>query len=248
MASSSTTSVSHHRPCFSSDSSHPWNSEMTHQRSVSNIFFNSNTSISELKKISEEQDIDEIFQSWDKTQKKFIEWASNNSSPCRPSPTGSVRKVTKYPFLLTPPPGFGEVKPTIALSDLSTESEISPTVSIRSLCTVVSNDVKLQPIPNKFGLVKRENRGTFDKEELSEERTTGEIKFYQLKKRFGFISLDEDKSDIFLCEDDLVLSGINIKKFKETVFKKVQQRFSFLIKYYSEKGAIKRKVVDIRPI
>ena len=248
MANSSTTSVSHHRSCLSSGASNPQNYEMSHQRSFSNIFFNSNTSISELQKISEEPDIEEIFLTWDKAHKKFFEWASNNSSPCRPSPQKSVRKVTKYPFLLTPPPGFEGVKPTLPLSDLSTESEISPTHSTRSLCTVISNDVKLQPIPNKFGLVKREKRGTFNEEELSSERATGEIKFYQLKRRFGFISLDEDKSDIFLCEDDLVISGINIKKFKETVFKKITQRFSFFIKYYNEDGAIKRKVVDIRPI
>ena len=106
----------------------------------------------------------------------------------------------------------------------------------------------LQPIPNKYGLVKREQRGTFCEEILSKERFTGEIKFYQLKKRFGFISLDLDKTDVFLCEDDLVLSGINIKKFKEAVFKKIPQKFSFIIKHYLENGNEKRKAVEVQPL
>ena len=153
--------------------------------------------------------------------------------------------MIKCPFLLTPPPGFEQIKPIFCLSDVSTESEVSPSIEMRNLCTVSSNDIKLKPVPSKYGLIKREKRGTFNEEQISEERFTGEIKFYQLKKRFGFISLDVDKSDVFLCEDDLVLSGISIKKFKEAIFKKIQQRFSFHIKKYDENGNEKRKAINI---
>ena len=245
MATGPATSVNSHKvtsPVFSNPST------IVHQRSSSNIFFNSNTSISELRRIGEEANIEELFVTWGQAQKQFNEWASNNSSPYRNSPIKPSQKFSKYPFLLTPPPGFEGIKPTYPISDNSTESEISPAGCILSLCEVESNDVKLQPVPNKYGLVKREQRGTFVEEALSEKRVTGEIKFYQLKKRFGFITLDQDQSDIFLCEDDLVLSGVNIKRFKEAVFKKVTQKFSFFVKNYFENGCEKRKAVEIKPV
>ncbi|OMJ81857.1 hypothetical protein SteCoe_17623 [Stentor coeruleus] len=216
-----------------------------HTRSSSNVFFNSSVSILELKKISENTSIEELYHTWGETQKKFKEWASNSSSPAKTSPAKFTPKLTKYPFLLTPPPGFEKIKPILQLSDISTESEISPSQDKRKLCKVIENDVKLQAPPFKYGLIKREKRGTFDEECVLNDKFQGEIKFYQLKKRFGFISLDMDKSDVFLCEDDLVLSGVSIKKFKEAIFKKIAIRFEFYIKNYNENGADKRKAVDI---
>ncbi|OMJ91496.1 hypothetical protein SteCoe_5990 [Stentor coeruleus] len=216
-----------------------------HTRCSSNVFFNSSISITELKKIGEDASIEELYLTWGETQKKFNEWASNTSSPVKNSPAKITPKLTKYPFLLTPPPGFEKIKP-IQLSSTSTESEISPTLDKRKLCQVSENDVKLQAPPSKFGLIKREKRGTFNKECIVGEMFTGELKFYQLKRRFGFISLDVDKSDVFLCEDDLVLSGISIKKFKEAIFKKVQLMFMFSIKNYNENGIDKRKAINVK--
>jgi hypothetical protein len=212
--------------------------------SNSNIFFNSNIPIRDLKKITEETNVNELFLNWNTAQKKYNDWVSNKTSPVLPL---SSAKTLKFPFELTPPPGFEKVKPVNNLSDLSTESEVSPTIQRLRLCPIIENDVKLQP-PPKCGIVKREKRGTFNEEKVSYDRYEGEIKFYQLKKRFGFIALDEDKSDVFLCEDDLVLSGINIKKFKEAVFKRIVIRMNFLIKIYFENAAQKRKAIDIRLI
>lgn len=208
------------------------------------VFFNSRVPISDLKKITEEVDIEEMFETWDKTHKQFKAWASNVTSPI--FPTFQIKKFTKFPYLLTPPPGFERVKPIIKLSEISTESEISPSLDLRQKCTVETNEVKLHPAPLKSGLTKREKRGKFNEESFSDERFIGEIKFYQLKKRFGFISLDIDKTDVFLCEDDLVLSGVNIKKFKETVFKRVPIKLSFAIKFYYEFDQKKRKAVNVK--
>lgn len=210
------------------------------------IFFNSQVSISELKKVTEETSVDELFQTWDVTQKKIKEWVSNTSSPMVNSPVKAVNKITKFPFLLSPPPGFEKVTPIKCFSDISTESDASPSIDQRKLCTVSMNDVKLHPAPLKSSLVKREKRGTFTEENVSDERQFGEIKFYQLKKRFGFVSLDADKSDVFLCEDDLVLSGVSMKKFKEAIFKRAQIRLSFLIKFYYENSQPKRKAIDVK--
>ena len=71
------------------------------------------------------------------------------------------------------------------------------------------------------------------------------MKFYHFKKKFGFITLDSDETDIFLCEDDVVLSGINPKVLRNNIINKVTTRFSFCIKVYNENGKEKRKAVDL---
>ena len=210
----------------------------------SNFFFNSRIPILDLKKKAEELNVDECFLNWNTAQKKFNDWISNAASPVLPF--SSAKKI-RFPFEVTPPPGFENMKPTLNLSDISTESEVSPTIQRLRLCNIIENEVKLQA-PPKCGLVKREKRGVFNEEKVSYDRYDGEIKFYQLKKRFGFIALDEDKSDVFLCEDDLVLSGVNIKKFKEAVFKRTVIRMNFLIKFYYENGAQKRKAIEVKLI
>lgn len=54
--------------------------------------------------------------------------------------------------------------------------------------------------------------------------------------------------DVFLCEDDLILSQVNHKQFKDDVYKKSEIRLECTVKKYVEKGVIKRKAVDIRII
>jgi hypothetical protein len=244
MASSSSASTTHQLASLSS--SHRNASALASETPLrQTVFFDSSISIPDLQKIGETADIEQLFSVWDYTHKKFKAWAS---SPLKQTPTKSAHKLTRFPFLLTPPPGFEGIKPINALSDISTESEVSPSIEQRRQCTVSLNEVRLQPPPNKNGLVKREKRGMFCEEHVDSDLECGELKFYQLKKRFGFISLDEDKSDVFLCEDDLVLSGVSIKKFKEAVFKKTELRFSFHIKNYFENGVMKRKAIDIKLI
>jgi hypothetical protein len=171
-----------------------------------------------------------------------------------------------------PPPGFVSKSPLPVKADqaksqkrrwadISSDSDFTPlTGKTPGLDSIKENEtkvhfsipttvVKLQnpPVPKKKSIEKRENRGHFVREEVIEDRHKGTLKFYQLKRRFGFIKL-EDESDVFLCEDDLILSGINHKKFKENVMNKVPVEFTFKIKAYEENGKPKRKAIDIEII
>lgn len=101
----------------------------------------------------------------------------------------------------------------------------------------------LQPPPKK---AKRAQRGTFASENVLSSRMCGTLKFYNLKKRFGFISPDNFSFDVFLCEDDLVLSDINHKKFKEEVAAGLKPRFEFSVKEYREKDQQKKKAVALK--
>ncbi|CAG9328493.1 unnamed protein product [Blepharisma stoltei] len=150
-----------------------------------------------------------------------------------------------------------ESKKKFTWADLSSDSDFTPTpVSIlkkHEKEPVKGIQIEQQPIilkspPQKGSLVKREKRGKFNEEQVIEKKFTGKLKFYQLKKRFGFITLDVDQADIFLCEDDLLLSGINHKKFKESVISKQPMSFRFHIKKYIENGKEKRKAIDIEII
>jgi hypothetical protein len=212
-----------------------------------NVFFNQNVPISDLRKLGEDDNVNKLFDKWEQTQKKYNAWVSASGSPAKFSPIKPSLSFPKFPFLISPPPGFENITPK-TFSDLSTESETSPSRMLRKIIPLPTNEVKLKPAPIKFGWTKREQRGLFNKEEISSERYTGTIKFYQLKKRLGFIKLDLDGSDIFLCEDDLVISMINIKKFKEAIYNKLTISMRFLIKKYFESTVEKRKAVDIELI
>jgi cold shock CspA family protein len=111
---------------------------------------------------------------------------------------------------------------------------------------VQQHAIVLGAAPKK--ITKRIDRIKFDKEILDDTFTTGILKFYNKKKRFGFIAPIEDKGgDVFLCEDDIIISGINLKDFKDRVTNQdpATIRFSFHIKVYEEKGRTKRKAVDV---
>ena len=163
-----------------------------------NVFFNSNITISELKRFGNSQNINDLFDRWDKAQQKYRAWSSSNASPSKLTPTVPLQPISKYPFPLTSPPGFEQFTPKSSLSNLSTESETSPKSFSRKFIECSNNEVILDPAPMKIGFVKREKRGIFNEEEVSPERQTGVVKFYQLKKRFGFITLDEDGKMICL--------------------------------------------------
>jgi cold shock CspA family protein len=56
-------------------------------------------------------------------------------------------------------------------------------------------------------------------DEGTDKRETGKIKFYDSKNKFGFIVIDSDGSDIFVHQDDLDKSKIEVLGG--------EQRFSF---------------------
>ena len=107
--------------------------------------------------------------------------------------------------------------------------------------------LKKPPAPKK--ITKRADRGKFEKEQIEELRSIGTLKFYNKKKRFGFIIM-ENESDVFLCEDDIIVSGLNLKDFKNLVTDTPADniKFTFVIKTYEEKGRTKRKAVNVKII
>lgn len=222
--------------------------------SSKDIFFNSSISISELKHLGKvdtilEEDIDTGTPL--SGVQKYELWISKSTSsrPKDPIKFHQEIQLLKKSHIIkgeelfqSLPPGFEKKSHTF-----STDTEISDIGKLdfaHQDPPVEPNDVLLKT-PPKVGLVKRENRGKFDEEEVSFDRYQGKLKFYQLKKRFGFISLDEDSSDVFLCEDDLILSGICFKRFKEEVFKRSEIRLEFNIKKYQELEKEKRKAIYV---
>lgn len=101
--------------------------------------------------------------------------------------------------------------------------------------------VKLLPAPkaNK----KRVLRCTYENQEISEKKCQGVLKNYNLRKRFGFIKYEEEK--IFICEDDIVLSGVNLSLFKDNVAKKKTINVTFQISSQVENSKETRKAVNI---
>lgn len=225
------------------------------------IFFNSSISITDLQYLGQ---VDTIYEEELSPTtplsgvEKYELWISKSTSSKPKDPIqfhqdfqllkkSHVIKGEKL-FQETKPPGFEK-----HWNDYSSDSDFTPITGKQpetppkltiDQANVVKNEVLLKQ-PPKVGLAKRETRGKFNEEEVSFDRYLGKLKFYQLKKRFGFISLDEDGSDVFLCEDDLILSGISYKKFKEDVFNKVEIRLEFNIKKYIENDKEKRKAISI---
>jgi cold shock CspA family protein len=219
--------------------------------SSKDIFFNSSISISELKNLGE---VDEILEEDHDPgtplsgYQKYSMWISKStaSRPKRPTSFHSEIQLLKSSCIIKgeemfqeAPPGFDNRR-----QHSSAEADCVEVPVDSNKPSVETNQVLLLQ-PPKVGLVKRENRGKFNEEEVSYDRYSGKLKFYQLKKRFGFISLDEDSSDVFLCEDDLILSGISFKKFKEDVFNRCEIRLEFHIKKYLEGEKEKRKAINV---
>lgn len=228
-------------------------------RSQQNVFFNEKIPLAEFKRIADlEECIDVVADTWSSTKERYDRWISKScaSVSCSAYQFHTKLASTRYESvnelqLTPPPPGFRSLSWAVRPRSLWDEKSRVETLlqvkldneQVDQAVASVPNELVLSPI--KKGLCKREVRGKFTEEIVTAERTTGTLKFYQLKKRFGFITLDEDESDVFLCEDDIVLSGIHHKHFKDTVLRKNPLRFSFRIKTYEEQGKAKRKAIEI---
>ncbi|OMJ70758.1 hypothetical protein SteCoe_31207 [Stentor coeruleus] len=81
---------------------------------------------------------------------------------------------------------------------------------------------------------KRKTRCYHHNEIISEKRYSGILKKYRLKTRYGFIKTQSLK--VFLCEDELVLSGVNLRKFKDCVYNKIPIHLEFNLKSFVENG------------
>ena len=103
--------------------------------------------------------------------------------------------------------------------------------------------VQLHPPPlNRYK--KRRERCTHNNEEVNSEVIEGEIKRYNLKKRFGVICFYQQKVNVY--EDDLILSGTNIKIFKDLVKKKCKIMVMFQLKKVFEEGVEKLRPINIQ--
>ncbi|CAK63322.1 unnamed protein product (macronuclear) [Paramecium tetraurelia] len=89
-------------------------------------------------------------------------------------------------------------------------------------------------------------------------RQKGRMKFYDDAKKYGFLVLDEDGTDVFVHYDDLQAAGINIEKMK--LYKIVHQNnpqyvkftknggpyFEFTLMNYMGKYNKSRKAIDLQ--
>lgn len=81
----------------------------------------------------------------------------------------------------------------------------------------------------------------------SKQRHTGRLKFFDEKKNYGFIIMDEDETDIFVHFEDLNLANLSIEDLKLKKLKK-PLRVSFCCLSYIGKHNKSRKAVDIKVI
>ena len=187
------------------------------------IFFNSCVSLKDFEKLAA---IDSITEEDDESCSDFKHGSQNG-----------WKSASQKPLHLTASrlPG---------LADLDLVKRHEPRFVPISVVPVI-----LQTPPVRPGNHKREIRGKFDNELLSFDRYSGSLKFYSFKKRNGFIKVNEGDFDVFICEDDMILSGQNLKKFKDDVFQKNPVYFEFNIKkYLNNYGEEKRKAVHIKVV
>lgn len=112
---------------------------------------------------------------------------------------------------------------------------------------ISSKNVILQNPPKRYH--KRKQRCELENEKTTIKKFVGKIKNYNLRKRFGFIKVeDENKLEVFVCEDDLVLSGVNFKQFKDQIYKKQPVRMRFHISKHILDGKEMQKAVEIEVI
>lgn len=142
----------------------------------------------------------------------------------------------------------------VSWADLSSDSSLTPTSQPLKTFNVdiveLANAIKpvpllLQEPPKRKPLTKRNVSRQLNPKTPTETRKLAVLKFYSLKKRFGFLTVQEDGSDIFLCEDDIVLSSQNLKQFKDAVAQMKAISVLCDVKSYDHKGVTKRKAVNL---
>ena len=77
---------------------------------------------------------------------------------------------------------------------------------------------------------------------------TGYLKFFDEAKNYGFLVMDEDKSDIFVHYDDLAKAKITKETLKEIKNSNLMVKFAFNSMTYIGKYNRSRKAIDIEMI
>lgn len=83
------------------------------------------------------------------------------------------------------------------------------------------------------------------KESIIKDNIKGKLKYYSFKKRHGSILSDLDGEEILLCEDEIVLSGVNLRDIKKAVIQNFPLNLQFSILEYFIKDIRYLKAVDI---
>ena len=193
-----------------------------------NFFFNSDVPINDLKRLAEITTIEE----------EDSEFSSIKINELILSKSASQKPLLSPSFFPAKLPHCDENKEKDSFV-------IKNNIKGPRFVPIVMPQIILQRPPLRPGNVKREKRSTFDNEEISCDRYTGKLKFYNLHKRFGFIEVDNEDFDAFICEDEMLLSGQNLRRFKDDVYKKNPVFFEFHIKKYLNNGVEKWKAVKI---
>jgi hypothetical protein len=230
--------------------------EHSSKRRKQNVFFNDSLSIEELRKLGNVDPIQEVDESDAEVRRKLPISSGKSPMPILASKNDLASKAQLTP----PPPGFQatptkpELKKRILWADLSSDSSCTPTPRPLRLFNVdigvLSEAIKPEPLvlqepPKKNSLHKRMERCQYKIEAVVETRKQGTLKFYNLRKRFGFVTLVEDSSEVFICEDDILLSGQNLKQFKDAVAKRHPVLILCDVKSYESKGELKLKAVNV---
>jgi hypothetical protein len=225
------------------------------RRKQQNVFFNDSLTIEELHKLGNVKPIEEVDESDSEARRRL---------PCTSSGKAPTRILTPNAENLSKPtaplqgfqPAAIKVEPQkrVLWADLSSDSSCTPTprplkahnITLEALSEAIKPVpvILLEP-PKKKALHKRMERCQYEVEQVVETRKKASLKFYNLKKRFGFITLIEDSSDIFLCEDDVLLSGQNFKQFKDAVAKRRPISLLCDVISYENRGVAKLKAVNI---
>ena len=192
-------------------------------------FFDASMSISELKLLGEINSID-VIDSLNCESIRKTKSASNTMNPCNYF-GNKIPKTRKMDSICN----------TDKISELDDEITNNKILFI-GIDELKFPCIKLQNPPvcrNR----RRIERSTHQNQTISSEKITGVLKNYNLKKRFGFVKTENAK--IFVCEDELILSGINYKHFKDKVFSKAHIILKFHIKIHNDNGKNMQKAVNI---
>eukprot|EP00359_Climacostomum_virens_P011015 CAMPEP_0204903956 /NCGR_PEP_ID=MMETSP1397-20131031/4580_1 /ASSEMBLY_ACC=CAM_ASM_000891 /TAXON_ID=49980 /ORGANISM="Climacostomum Climacostomum virens, Strain Stock W-24" /LENGTH=260 /DNA_ID=CAMNT_0052072673 /DNA_START=175 /DNA_END=957 /DNA_ORIENTATION=+ len=207
------------------------------------VFFNDGFAISSFKRIS--NSLEEV--GFEVKKKKAI--PGQIKAPLTPKRDLDLRG------LAAPPPGFlsAPKKMESKQYDLSTDSSSGSGVHAPSIqnfdigllsSAITAPTPILEELPNK-SLHKRYERCTYEGETVIGINKGAALKFYNLKKRFGFLTLSDDGSEVFFCEDDILVAGQPLKVFKEAVLKKKSIAALCSVIRYTSEGEEKLKATNI---
>lgn len=205
------------------------------------IFFNDGFAVSAYKKVA---DLHE--EGFEVKKKKAV---SKAPASLTPNQTLTLRS------LAPPPPGFLSAPKLIESrnhefsTDSSWGSGVHPStiqsfdISLLTDAIATSTPI-LEELPQK-SQHKRVERCQYEGEQVIGDQRPAVLKFYNLKKRFGFLTLTDDGTDIFFCEDDIMVSGQPLKVFKDAVVRKKSiQAVCDVIRYGIEEEKLKAANIE----